>query len=667
MTTLGNETKFKNIFKQTLNLALLLSTTLLVSCSDTPQQYVQNGPPKVDRGDGSQIPTKGDILIPELPTKNEDDLVRAESLQPILYGKGAAGITLKTTFKEAQKILSTPSFGPRPGDGLTLYRSGMIIFWRADEPRIPEAILLRAGYRGSLEAPAPVGPMALGSEFSKHFTDPTGEGFIVQLYNLFENMKPEFNCLKAALCSIEVTDEEIIFLMPKLQLLFSKDLKELFVILVKDEVAKGNLDNDFDVLNGSFTSEAEDPANNVTLSVGETWEALKAKIGTDTDPSVSTKSFGKNFDGVFLGLSKSHYEREYRLPEGSERLTGVTVFNGFIRKLKLNDQYVKLNVEKGAVAVSLVSLEEAMKIEEAVQQALASGTKPADIKEKLLDLNPELKGDERAQLDLLHKLTALIEEQLKAQNPGAKTLTQLSGLYKNSDKKEVVGSVLVVGEKPKSIAFKIRQETGNLAYVDSSLLTDPLNKRVLPAIAEPMQAIGKSLAGFTLGETVKVTDIDAGRLEATIEGARGDYSPKAILRARYVGEDSPRLHQVELLNVSDLGVKLGVVKTSAEKPELRTIVSISTSAQVAPVVGVCGLASFNPTATMQDTNFMSSLKDAISKGANAKCDYVVEKDSTGIGSISSVTFVKEQIIFGFSEHELGSVSIYMNPHAIQQE
>ncbi|MEZ4752583.1 MAG: hypothetical protein R3B54_18695 [Bdellovibrionota bacterium] len=114
------------MFQRRSFMVALLHVVLLAACTQAPQQGVGGSPIQVD-WEGHRVPTSGPIDIPlPPPIKTDDEKARENSLKPILYGEGAAGISFKTTLNVAKELLSKPFYGPQASDGLTAYNEGAL-------------------------------------------------------------------------------------------------------------------------------------------------------------------------------------------------------------------------------------------------------------------------------------------------------------------------------------------------------------------------------------------------------------------------------------------------------------------------------------------------------------------------------------------------------------
>ena len=137
---------------------------ILLSCSETPEQYQADYQADFSiYRDG--IDPKTPFLVTE-PSQPEGGLLlyqkeltqteatksvstREKSLVPIDYQTGsAAGISLETTYEEAQGILN---FNFLTSSGLSVYKEGVAVAWREDAPRTPHVIFVITNYQGTMD------------------------------------------------------------------------------------------------------------------------------------------------------------------------------------------------------------------------------------------------------------------------------------------------------------------------------------------------------------------------------------------------------------------------------------------------------------------------------------------------------------------------------------
>lgn len=302
----------------------------LTQCTDGPEPYQVGDAPIIARED-FQVPNSDELTERIIKEENDGAKALENSRKPILYKKGVAGITFAMELGEAQHLLSKPPNGL--SDSWTLYDSGMAVYWRQDEPRTPSAFLLTSNYLGALDGGS-FGELKLkpAYDFQEHLKDDeTGRSLIVKLYNELEK-KTDFNCLDAGICDIKPSDQYYIFLWPDAMFFISKDREQklLYQIRMFRTVNKGNLESPLDLIQGKFQSEAG------AFGLGETWGAIKEKIGSDEFTSVSHNRLSKDFSGVYLGFTKSEFGRDYTEVTADETLQALYIYNGYGQPFTLN-------------------------------------------------------------------------------------------------------------------------------------------------------------------------------------------------------------------------------------------------------------------------------------------------------------------------------------------
>ncbi|MBI3548008.1 MAG: hypothetical protein HY078_03040 [Elusimicrobia bacterium] len=155
--------------------------------------------------------------------------------EPIVYGRGAGGITLQTAFEDASKILPEP-LPQSPAPGVRVYSPGLIVAWSEGDPNIPEAIFAERGYRGALSLPAPFGRVGIGSSLGTHFAedDLEGAGVARLLYRVLENA-PAADCVAAGSCGARRTPDRatVVLRFPAMNMLLHSRDKTVYRIVIK--------------------------------------------------------------------------------------------------------------------------------------------------------------------------------------------------------------------------------------------------------------------------------------------------------------------------------------------------------------------------------------------------------------------------------------------------
>lgn len=667
------------VLSSALYLAAVTSLGFFAGCSDAPQQYSRGLPPQGQWQQG-QIPGKIDLEAPELKQADEDDLIREVAAKPIVYGKGAGGITFETTLKEAEKLLPKPQYGPDE-EGYSEYASGMAIIWRTDEPRTPNLLILFKGYSGSLKLGGVLAgkTLRIDEPFSDYFTaaDPLGKTLANHLYQSLEStpekpIDPKFDCVAAGICNIvKRGNNNVNFFWPRFEISFSLDRKQVFFIALNKDVNKGKWNTPFDLTQGKFSG--------AELALGMEWKALKEKSGTDTETSVGASVLSKNFNGIILGLSKSQWTREYREPTDTEKLKTAIFVNGYQQPFLMNSQYVKTKLDPGAEQPVVLSLEEALP-----QIPQPEPGKPA--LESVLSLNTGLRGElQKLQLPFLKALLQLAAQQLEAQGQKSAVFQSISGLHSDADVRTFSATALQL--KPEQatgrmVRLSLSEKTGNLSSVRVDDLTDPVNAFVIPALVEPARTQTGSLSGFQIGQTVALSEIDLGRGEATVTlthpngktvVTRATYNDSALLtvyKSDAPGKMTSERVSIHAVSVGNTGVTLGLVKKPGKPGDKNNLFVVSSiSASILPQ-GITLQCAETEVAVEEEETAVSVLltekdSDVLTRlSEHNTCEHHALVSSTGSKRVTSAVLPQERLIIHFASREASSFTIYQDPREI---
>lgn len=632
---------------------LLASAAIFVlgRCSDGPEQQPNltpavTAPPKTaERGPQPKIDIPIDFGNGATDTstgRDEDAITRKNAREPIVYGVGAAGITFSTLFNDGQKTLSKPLAGPFD-DGQTIYSSGLVLWWRPQAPRTPDAMLLTADYLGKLEIGGTFGTWQMNQDLTSYFptNDAQGERFLVELFNTLEKRDSSYNCIQDGVCNItgwdNPTQENVVFDMPKLALLVSKDRKNLFRILLRNIEPKGQLHNDLDLATGVINGGA---------SVGQTWAEILLANAEDgkTDPHYN--SMQKRYDGVVLSFSKSSFDRSYKtdlLP--TETLFSIGVFGNYPNNLRLGGRLIDIS---GLPAV------------------VATAGEPVDGK-KYFNLKNEIPA--RLQLGFATAFVDLVKREIGQK--GA-TVTALTGTHKASGPKTYSGYVVNYdsdANSGRSVIFELSEETRHLAYIEVGAIVQEADKRIIPAVAKGFALDSNSYSGFSIGEKVKVSEIDLGRDEATVTFADGKQQ-RALYSRKVAFEKTNSEGRVTVEN--ETRVAFGTLRVSLglkANPEGDfEITAIGTG--LSRVSGLCGIASLEVGPGDGDRDFLKRLTDEVAK-QKAKdkkfdCRYSYKTDSGDANRIDVIFFPDQNIKLDWSEREFYSATLYGKVTSPQQ-
>lgn len=662
--------------------SMLVLSGALSGCSDSPKQYADQKPIAVgrpatpDAGGLAQIekPTSPEPGNEPVPTIDQDALTRQNAREPIVYGVGAGGITWDTDIKESQAKLSKPEYGPDAG-GVAQYKSGMQITWRVTEPRQPTSILMWTDYLGTFDVGGKFGQWKLGDDLSRLFqNDEKGERFIVDLYNHLERKPADYDCLKTGICQIigwdKPTVDEITLWMPKLALLIAKDRKTLFLIRLDNALPKGLLHHDLDLVTGEILVPKE---RGQKIGLGQTWGDILAINGENVKTDVGYNSMGKSYEGVYLELTKSSFLRGYKSePLATEKLRSIAIYGTYTQPLRLNGRLIEMRKgsEKGRGGVEL---------------ALVDGDPVDGV--RYVRLIEDVAAED--QIGVLNGFVDLLRTELS--KSGGQTLTRRSGHHKPVGKKTYAADVVSFDVKSgvgRLVSFGFSEETKRFNYVAVADIISAVDKVIIPSLFKPYVAVDNSagekgrndageavpieFAGFRLGDTLELKDVDLGRSEATVVlpgdagEARASYADATAFEVSYDGERREYQTQVAV-SFGSLGVRLGLTSVKNETGRFE-ITSISSSAPA--VSRLCGIEGLNLEPGEDAKALLRRVQAAIAvekkKSASFECPYFQINDRLDTGRLAYLFFPKQKLKLSFAEQELTLISVFTRPTEVQQ-
>ena len=323
----------KGLYILFLYISIFVST--LSSCSHYIQEYEAYPPPDPDRifketpnlATQPSHETGGQTIYQKLEKSEEEKArsIKENSTVPINYQERSAGnINIKTTRREADEILNLHSTDK---NGLSIYEEGLKIKWGGKH--IPDYIVLSSGYKGSMDFGIWAGEgnqkqRRIGQSFKDLFgsnvqdvnllmrvreVTKNTENFIVFLYKHLENTKRE-NCLTTQRCKLEFRDRYIVFSLPKMTLIFTKDeqflLKE--IVIFDNSNNDSCLKNPFDILNLEFFcgyKSRGEQAEELTVKLGDNYEEAMKKLGTSAEQPFSHNN---DFLSQYIYNERTYYE-----------------------------------------------------------------------------------------------------------------------------------------------------------------------------------------------------------------------------------------------------------------------------------------------------------------------------------------------------------------------
>lgn len=654
------------------SLPILVLASWVSGCSDSPKQYGNEVPASAQR---PSTPDAGGLNAIEKPTApvepgspsstvNQDELVRKETRENIVYRGGAGGITFQMEFKDAQAKLSKPAYGP-DADGWAVYKSGLQIQWRKTDPRTPSQIVLLSDYLGSWDVGGKFGKWKTGEDLSRFFEgDAKGEQFIVELYNHLEDKPAGYSCLVAGICEVSgwetPTQDEIFFFLPKGALQISKDRKNLFAIGLLPGRPKGKLHNDLDLMTGDFDS--------VSIGLGKTWSEILQVNGVNVETDVNLNSMGKEYDGVYLALTKSDFSPSYKSePLLTERLRAVSVYGTFENYFRVNGKLIEIRDNAGAIELALVG------------GAPVDGKKYVRLVEKIA---PAL------QVPFVNAFANLLKGEFTT--VGSETLAQITGLHKPNGMKTYRGYVVTydeAGSKGRIVQFWFSEETRAFSTVSLADVSEEADKVIIPAIVKPYVAVdnkkgekgkddqGKDIpiqfAGFQLRDQIELKDVDLGRNEATVllpgskANQRASYADTTTFEVSYDG-DKREFQTQTAVGFGTLSVRLGLVPIRGQNSKFELT---SISAGTMRLTKLCGIEGLDVSTGDESRALMKRVQDAIAaekkKNPGFVCRYFQINDRRDAGRLAHLYFTDQKLKLSFNERELNLVSVYVRPSEVK--
>lgn len=145
--------------------------------------------------DGGKIEGKSEAMDPEESQRRKTRNVG----QPIVWGESIAGISMTTSFEEAQGILSE-SVGS--SGFFIFYGEHLAVAWSGGEPNVPFAIVALDGYGGAISLPEPFGDIRVGDDISSFFSDDyeANRNTVRALARVFDKEGAGYDCLARQTC-----------------------------------------------------------------------------------------------------------------------------------------------------------------------------------------------------------------------------------------------------------------------------------------------------------------------------------------------------------------------------------------------------------------------------------------------------------------------------------
>lgn len=557
----------------------LIGLSVAVSCSRAPDQYETTRPPQPERDLSDNPATLRQEAItnedagrllgerPPLPQEEIDRRVRTNTFAPILYRQGAANITFDTTYQEAQDILGEPYGVSGSQHG---YREGMVVYWRQEDPRIPDSIIIIIGYQGAISFPAPFNEVRVDQSFADAFStgiadpsqDPRAQELLRNMYNHFEGT--DIDCLAEGKCRLFLNEggSFVVFELPNAYFLFgNNERRKLVQISLFQSKEPGLFRNPVDLLTGmvqaprseeaavapTLVSDDFDPA--AQFGVGQTFEEVQQASGFGADAQIDSYStyyamrLGQGTELLLL-FRKTDPTSERPLP--TDQLMTIGMYPKFTQPLKFGSKFVGVspNLLGGVSFSQLNELNNPFAaVTEEARTALSQPVEEmgeVDPVSEFLDL---IRGD-----DYLSTKASMLARNFERQRgfteglfnfmktqgerglgEGWTSKIRISGLYDDRYSREIYGTVFFLNPENRDgryVEMLINETNGDLTFFTSAML-NPYEKKTYFAGLEGHTAGDDHLMGFTLGDFIYATDFTYARAEST---AYGDTAQQATIR-----------------------------------------------------------------------------------------------------------------------------------------
>lgn len=712
----------KNLFLLGISSAFVI---LAAGCSKSPESYNTPAPPAPPApfDSGKAVPTDKDLQkaefvevggvkktalevitepISDVATEGSfafDAKVQEGARRPMFYKVGAGGITFDTTLTESEEILVKPEYGPT-ATGDSVYREGLRIIWRNEEPRNPSLIVVWPTYLGEMALPAPHTALKMGAELASKGTEFNHAGYetnkkgaeqlSVDYYNLFEGKDSSYNCIREQTCKVDwgdVSQKYFLFEIPgKMIWNVSKDRFVLFIVVLIDP--KPAISLPLDLATGAFVvSETEQ------LTLGQDFQTVEDQLaslldidGSDIKTSVFSDSFARQYDGTQLSFLKTVFDRKSLQPLPTDTFMSSIVGDGYPEVLVLGNKGIMVAETPNDVDLRLVPMAD-----------LANAQNTVSLRE--IPLSIRLGLQKTNVKTFVEKMRLFLEKEIKTTHTSSTVGSRFIGAFDDKKVNQYMGQVVSydpVQEKGYYIQFGAEEENGNMTSAAILALgkslnsadtliwknfTTPIEKAVGPMplislvdgselkdeqgvllVKEDKLPHFTQLSGFTIGDQVEVRDWDLGRQEATVRVTSAASGLLNDMRTRYVErgvvfvsydveKDMPQ--SASLVSVGTLGVSLGLNLIS-ETADVRTykVLSITSSLNMSSVKDICGQTQWEPVFGMSSRQFLTE----VAKLQN--CEYLPKTDSGDSGRLVEVYFPQDRIRLNFDQQELVSATIY---------
>lgn len=625
--------------------------------------------------------------------------VSANTKQPIVFGVGAAGITLQTPMAKAHSILSEPQAG-EDDDGFIGYQEGIGVIWKRDKPRVPDQITINGSYMGQFvqlsKAFPNKGGVTVKTQFEEEFAVDGGKGYdlLKKIVRAVLNKDEKFDCINEGICSIEARGSIIRMTFPSGLIAFSADRKSLYGAALVPTFNMGRLDNSVDVILGQVV----DKASNTTIRVGEAWSVVREQITTDTPNTiVGSNQFIKDYTDMAASVTRSKYDRSYVLPADNEILKGFIALRSYSHPIKFRNQFIKVEKSNNGLDLNFIDESKVTSKQGLLRLGMSnlSGRSTAipfldKLNEKILEKMQEEYGaiavsEEQQLISSVYKpvnsnLDLTATSAFAARNNSTIIAQRMTGLQRSVSKGLIETSTFVYDLKRRTgmaSGYAFDMGKSSFARFTVTKLMLPSDYSVALSAAYPVSAKQHQLLGIQLGKSiVELSDVDLGRKEAQVKVVLADgttlndhanvLKPSVELALTYA--DANEVSKEEVVNTATVDissfpdVRLYLSNTSAN-PKL---IAVETSQFMAGITDICGLKKFQPRRTQSAKSFMQEYTNAVKEAKKLaekekksfECLIGSEKDKDGTGEIKTITFIRDQVKFKFTNNELSSVIFY---------
>jgi len=631
----------------------------MLSCSDTSDQYLKGehkNPTRTLPNDLQflyETPTRpeGGYTLFQQPENNidqKDALIRSNSLAPINYQEGGAGnINLRTTLEESLDILN---LNYKLEDGRHVYKEGLVVLWREDEPITPLFIQTLPSYQGTLDFgpsfPEDKRHRAMGSSFADQFSegvqnileDEKAINFITSLYKFWENT--EENCFEINKCQLFITadDSLILALFPKMIIGFGNDQrKNLSVIRQLNDDNPGCFSKAFDLQTKTFFCGV---ANNsqITINLGDNYKKALQLSGINPDLSIN---YGKDVllqitSSTYIGWARHNFEEKVKKIPDTSYLSYISTSANYSAHFMINQSLIKVTI--GLDNQVELSLDPLVSDENPVWTMATVAEKKqtlASLKPNTFYLSaqlPQLKDNYILQKNLVKALLDLLEQSEKNfYDNDVKTYTRFSGEY--NDKQNLKATGLFISNSPAHkhptlLEVVVSHSSGEVS-ITSILLNNPFAKQLVHNQAPyDINKSASKINGFALGDKIYLRNIDIGASEAialytTQDGknltALMEYKEDTYINVAYNTGNNNNItfQKTEIISTTGaiffINPTLQTKEINGEPYSEYEINGIKSSSVYEGINNLCGIEGFDIKLGIYDRHFTETLEEKITQ------------------------------------------------------